>query len=275
MSFAGISKNSAILLEALKDAFDEQQFNLLLNLVQTEVGMNVLCEYPWKTWEYVAKKNEVAVATLFHHFSHTAKAQMQQLSKYAAEEGKNDAPMPGGTAGGYDSNLDSSKLIIYAAIYGLADVTAIVRKKVNQKTQSLSIKAENGVFGDSWPNVWKSFIVVFGFGTGYVETRVVKEHETVHIDKSQFSSKYQAENAYGVINVLSAVYGLKEDSKMVQDRVEKHNLKVSANNHVFGDSFEGWRKTLVVVYRMGVANPRDPVDNVYVKIAQEGQVLAI
>ena len=41
-SFDEMAKQSAILLQAFKSVFDSKQMDLLLNLVQTEVGMQTL-----------------------------------------------------------------------------------------------------------------------------------------------------------------------------------------------------------------------------------------
>ena len=194
---------------------------------------------------------------------------MNASNKY--EEGKNDTDDMETIGCSQDG-----KLIIYAAIYGLADVTNTVRNKINQKNQSLSIQAINSIFGDPWSGIKKTLIIVWGFeGTKYIQTNIVIEGATLDIDKSRFNSKFVASNESGKLNVLSAVYGLKEHSGLVQSKVKNSNLSIVANNGVFGDSWQGIKKSMVLVYRMGLANPKDMLGNIQVKVVQEGQRLSL
>ena len=92
-------------------------FISILRAFATNIDMiHTICitfsEYTWSTWKYV-----------YHYFNGIVKAQMTAFNKY--EEGKNDDM---DTKGCLDSNKQhNGKLIIHAAVYGLADVTNIVR----------------------------------------------------------------------------------------------------------------------------------------------------
>lgn len=174
-----------------------------------------------------------------------------------------------------NKNPFSNVLVIYGAVYGKADVTNIVRRNVDHKTQTLSINANNAIFGDSWKGVQKSLVIVWGYGPNYIQTSVVKENKTFSVRKSDFNSKFLPKNEYGKVNVLGAVYGLKDVSESVQKKVMGHNLMITANNDTFGNSWKNGKTTLVVVYAMGRANPVNPIHNVYIKVVEEGQELLI
>lgn len=73
----------------------------------------------------------------------------------------------------------SNNLKILGASYGTADVTEIVRSKVSNN--SLSIAAENSVFGDPWCGVLKTLVISYQFEDNEPKVLVVKEHETAKI----------------------------------------------------------------------------------------------
>src|SRR4051794_7714848 len=90
-----------------------------------------------------------------------------------------------------DSGTPSPELQIIGAVYGLAKVTNQVVSLVNRSTnpQSLSVAAENSVFGDSWPGIQKSLTVAYRYGdSGPVSVKVVREHETLTIGSSEFQA---------------------------------------------------------------------------------------
>lgn len=62
----------------------------------------------------------------------------------------------------YTPPVDPAALNIIAASYGRSDVTAKVAGLVSG--QALNITANNATFGDSWPNVAKSFVAVYSWG---------------------------------------------------------------------------------------------------------------
>ncbi|MCE3460714.1 SUEL-type lectin domain-containing protein, partial [Staphylococcus aureus] len=66
---------------------------------------------------------------------------------------------------------------ILGAVYGRANVSDQVRAKV--ANGCLQIKASNHVFGDSFPNVQKSLVVVYQFGNAPPQVGIAKEHETL------------------------------------------------------------------------------------------------
>ena len=103
----------------------------------------------------------------------------------------------------------------------------------------------------------------------------MSEGATIDIDKSGFVSKFKPNNESNKLNILSAVYGLKDHSEFVQSMVTKGNLNFVANNGVFGDSWIGIQKSMVVVYRIGTENPENALDNIKIKIVKENQRLTV
>ena len=250
---------------------------MYITKIQNPCFSLIYSEYTWSSWKYVTKDNEVATASLYHHFHDIVKKKLYGDSN-AFQEGKNDANIE--TKGcSEEVNANDGKLIIYAAVYGLADVTDIARNKINHKTQSLTIQAINSIFSDSWGGIKKTLIIVWGIRRNgqndKIKTTIIREGESVTINEKNFKSKFIPRNDYGKLNVLSAVYGLQDHSEMVQSKVKATNLNIKASNGVFGDSWPGIKKSLVVVYRIGAANSKNIMDSIRIKIVQEGQMLNI
>ena len=81
-----------------------------------------------------------------------------------------------------DDRLDASiflpDLEIIKAAYGLGDVTNIVAEVARtQGGKSLNVTGSNSVFGDSWINTQKSFVVVYRFGIEDYQMAIRKENE--------------------------------------------------------------------------------------------------
>ena len=70
-------------------------------------------------------------------------------------------------------------LRIAGAAYGLGDVTHKVQSKV--RNNRLHIAASNRVFGDTWPWVRKTLVVVYQYGNGSYRTKIVTEGHTLRI----------------------------------------------------------------------------------------------
>ena len=83
----------------------------------------------------------------------------------------------------------SDELVIYGAAYGRGDVTGKVR--LLRKDQKLSVKASNDVFGDAWYGYVKSLVVVFSYGSGTIQQKVVAEGETVDIPPLQNAATHK------------------------------------------------------------------------------------
>lgn len=58
-------------------------------------------------------------------------------------------------------------------------------------------------------------------------------------------------HAFNALRVVGAAYGLADVTYQVQSMVRNNRLDVVASNGVFGDTWDGNRKTLVVVYQFG------------------------
>lgn len=155
---------------------------------------------------------------------------------------------------------------ILGAVYGRANVSEQVRSKV--ANGCLQIKASNNVFGDSFPNVKKTLVVVYQFGNAPPQVGIAKENETLALI-NQIHPAYQWFNPLvGQPCILGAVYGLENVTHKLISRIQNSILEVRADNESFGDSWYGTRKTLVVVYQ-------DPQGNVNTYIIEEEGTLKI
>mgnify|MGYP002803953649 FL=1 len=157
----------------------------------------------------------------------------------------------------------SNELIIYGAAYGRADVTGIVRSL--RKAQKLSVKASNEVFGDSWPEVKKTLVVVYSYGNATVQQQVAREGESLNIFQPQNSANHKRSDRLCLslksivtpsrqqqslkLNILGAAYGLANVTSKAQCLVTSNQeFNQLASNEVWGDGWPGQAKTLVVVY---------------------------
>mmetsp|Transcript_72162 Transcript_72162/g.115041 ORF Transcript_72162/g.115041 Transcript_72162/m.115041 type:complete len:176 (+) Transcript_72162:127-654(+) len=166
--------------------------------------------------------------------------------------------------------LGLGPLYIYGAVYGKADVTTKCREMVGVKSQTLSGKADNETFGDSWPKFSKTLVIAWGYGKA-VQTSITREGGMFNLNQDTFKSTFVPPATPNQVNLLSAVYGVGEYTAPTQKMVKELNLSVVASNDVFADNWPKITKTLVVVYMMGVAAPT----NICVKFVQEGQTLTV
>jgi hypothetical protein len=149
----------------------------------------------------------------------------------------------------------NEQLEILGAAYGLAEVSAKVRGAVNQAVMpnTLSIRADNATFGDSWPGFPKTLSVVFRYGPdGAAIAKAVREGETLSLGQADYAaSRAGASIAPGVagrLTVWGAAYGPADATAAVRARVGGDQvLGFTADNATFGDSWPGVRKTCVVV----------------------------
>jgi hypothetical protein len=167
----------------------------------------------------------------------------------ASREGASIAPPTGG-----------DKLIVWGASYGPADVTAKVRSAVGAD-QTLQFAADNATFGDSWPGVPKTCVVVTSYRGTPLLTQILTEGSSC--------SALPGED----LQILGAAYGKRDVTAVVAGRIDRradpNTLSIAADNATFGDSWPGVPKTLTVVFRYG--SDGAPA----VKTAREGQPLAI
>ena len=160
--------------------------------------------------------------------------------------------------------MSTAELIIYGAAYGLADVTGTVRSK--RKQQKLVVQASNDVFGDSWYGVPKSLVVVYKYDTpgAQVEVGIVEEGKTLSINPHSGSATQKDRFSFALnpgltlsrchsgslkLNILGAAYGLGNVTAKAQSLVSSNQeFHQQATNAVWGDTWYGVHKSLVVVY---------------------------
>ena len=160
--------------------------------------------------------------------------------------------------------MSSAELIIYGAAYGRANVTGKVRSL--RKDQKLTVKASNDVFGDTWHGVDKSLVIVYKYDTSGAKVKVgiASEGKTLSISppeegataKSRFSSlnpgltlSRQLQSTTCKLNITGAAYGLGDVTAKAQSLVTSdREFNQLATNEVWGDTWKGKKKSLVVVY---------------------------
>jgi len=154
---------------------------------------------------------------------------------------------------------------ILGAAYGKYNVTDQITASVSDGC--LEIPADNNVLGDGFENTEKSLVVVSRFGHSKPQVGIVKEHETLKIH--QMNQDYNhGFTEPGHARILGAAYGLSDVTDKVASYLQNSGLNVKAENGVFGDSWPGVRKTLVVVYQ-------DPSGNINTAIVEEGDSLKV
>ncbi len=70
------------------------------------------------------------------------------------------------------------------------------------------------------------------------------------------------------LQILAAYYGPTKVTKLVRSKVQKNELTILVSNTVFGDTWYGVRKTLVIFYRYGDSK-------VFQRVALEGETATI
>lgn len=152
------------------------------------------------------------------------------------------------------------------AAYGKADVTRFLNSRITHH-QTLQVSASNKIFGDPWRGFTKTLVVVYQHEGHAPHIRIVREHRTLTIYQKQEGNNF-AKNRPGTLNILGAAYGLADVTRQVRSLVSSNHLRVAARNRVFGDTWRGKKKTLVVVYQFG----NGPY---WMKIVTEGRTLRI
>ena len=162
--------------------------------------------------------------------------------------------------------IASPPMTILGAAYGLADVTTKVCELV--KNRSLTVKANNSTFGDSWVGIPKTLVVTYQYGEEIPMVSTVKENEAMEILYSE-KNAFLGSTDPNAITILGAAYGPSDVTQKAQNLVKGNTLQTKVDNTVFGpDPWVGIPKSLVVVYRYG----RNPP---LTKIASEGSQMSI
>jgi hypothetical protein len=148
-------------------------------------------------------------------------------------------------------------LSILGATWGPADKTSALRGMVDPANQSLSVVANNATFGDTWPGMSKSLVVVAAYAGQVPFTDAVAEGQP-------YVLKFRPP-----LRIISATWGLKDVTAKVQTLVSRRALSLAATNAVLGvDGWYGKAKTLAVVYQYDSQAPQ-------LAIATEGNTLSI
>lgn len=130
-------------------------------------------------------------------------------------------------------NTVEGEMNVLGAAYGRADVTPMV--KLLLAGNGLNFTANNGAFGDSWPNVPKTFTLVYEYSNGNPVMMVVTEGAPIVITPP--------------LTILGASYGQADVTTKVRAAVQYDMLTIAANNATFGDSWPNVVKALTVVYQ--------------------------
>ncbi|MBG9378227.1 hypothetical protein I5907_18455 [Panacibacter sp. DH6] len=148
--------------------------------------------------------------------------------------------------------FNSGKLNIIVAVYGLETVTTQIQSLTSKgKVETLELLVENDIIGlDGWKGQIKSLTVVYNYDNGPLRVAAAKEHEVLKINPDTISIYQQVTEpipAQGHF-VLAATYGPKDvTTKLRQLANENGTIFLTVSNAVFGDTWPGIAKTLVVV----------------------------
>ena len=150
--------------------------------------------------------------------------------------------------------IASPPLTILDAAYGLQCVTEKVKKLVHHR--SFEAIANNATFGDGWPGVAKTLVIVYQYGEEQPSVAIAKETEKLVFWYCKKSNFYGSTNP-STLTILGAAYGPGDVTKKVQSHVKDGStIEVKASNDVFVDTWPGQRKSLVTVYRYGRGAPK-------------------
>jgi hypothetical protein len=152
------------------------------------------------------------------------------------------------------SQQQTSKLNIIVAVYGLQTVTEQIRKLViDCSPQTLNFIVNNkNVEEDGWVGQKKSLTIVYDYDGGdiHVATAIEGEPITINPDKLNNQRPVIAEPFSGStsLSVLAASYGPDNVTYKIKSLISSYNtISFPVDNTVFGDSWYGVAKTLVIV----------------------------
>ena len=155
-----------------------------------------------------------------------------------------------------DQNL--GKLNIIVAVYGLKTVTEkIANLIIDGNPQTLDFKVNNQIIGeDGWRGQRKSIMIVYNYDGGDLQVAAAKEDDILSISPDKlktpkFISNESNENS-DKLSVLAASYGPDDVTYKVRNLISSYNtLSFVVSNSVFGDSWYGVAKILVIVLGSG------------------------
>ena len=106
------------------------------------------------------------------------------------------------------------------------------------------------MFGDPWVGTVKSLVIVYQYDNAKPVVVYASENNVISIVQPD-SCHLEAWNppSSEEFVIAGAAYGLADSTKQVQSLVRQKKAGIYATNEVFGDSWFGTVKTLVVVYR--------------------------
>lgn len=143
-------------------------------------------------------------------------------------------------------------------IIGAAHCLNNVKEKVKALTKNRSFKlyADNATFGDGWPGVIKTLMIVYQYGEEQPLLAIAKESNLLEFVYTQGKEYYGSTNP-NILTILGASYGPKNVTEKATNLVKDGStLKVEASDDVFGDPWVGNKKRLAIVYRYGRNAPQ-------------------
>jgi len=150
----------------------------------------------------------------------------------------------------------SPKLQVLEATYGLKDVTEILNELVHkQGGMGLDLHVNHKFFQDEEIESKRSLMVFYQYEDSAPQATVECDDQFLSIRYEEDSAKYSPEPETTKLEIMGVVYGLEDVTKKVQDKIVGNQLVLSPHNQVFGDSWYGVQKSLVIVYRCGQSNP--------------------
>lgn len=143
----------------------------------------------------------------------------------------------------------SDKLNIIAAVYGLEIVTERIAVLVNKaKIETLEFNVTNEIIGiDGWRGQIKSLTVLYNYDGGQLQVAGAKEKTVLQINPNTISESSRYNNSNAETPVIAATYGPQNVTEIIDALITAdHKLSFIADNTLFGDTWSGVAKTLVL-----------------------------
>ena len=144
----------------------------------------------------------------------------------------------------------SGKLNIIVAVYGLEIVTEKIKALISkEKIETLDFNVTNEIIGiDGWRGQVKSITVLYNYDGGQLQVAAAKEKTVLKINPESISETNRQINKNEDVHVLAATYGPQNVTEIIDSLVTADNkLLFTVGNNLFGDTWAGVAKTLVVV----------------------------
>jgi hypothetical protein len=154
-------------------------------------------------------------------------------------------------------NQSFGKLNIIVAVYGLKTVTDNISNLIIEgQPQTLNFTINNGTIGeDGWRGQRKSLTIIYSYDGGDLQVIAAKEGDAIiiHPDKQRkpkLTVQSSADN--DGLSILAASYGPDDVTYKVKQLISSSNiLSFKVDNTIFGDTWFGVPKTLIVVLGSG------------------------